>query len=87
MVVYYRRGISAFTGYIAGITKCARCGRYMWCIIRGTLQPVIRRAELVVLLVNLNPVFMLLAMLCVPLQVFLAVSIIHYSWQFLTITH
>ncbi len=24
-----------FTGYIAGITKCARCGRYMWCIIRG----------------------------------------------------
>lgn len=26
---------SAFTGYIAGITKCARCGRYMWCIIRG----------------------------------------------------
>ena len=29
------RGISAFTGYIAGITKCARCGRYMWCIIRG----------------------------------------------------
>ena len=43
--------------------------------------------ELVVLLVNLNPVFMLLAMLGVPLQVFLAVSIIHYSWQFLTITH
>lgn len=35
-----------------------------------------------VLLVNLNPVFMLLAMLGVPLQIFLAVSIIHYSWQF-----
>ncbi len=66
-----------FTGYIAGITKCARCGRYMWCIIRGTLQPVIRRAELVVLLVNLNPVFMLLAMLGVPLQVF---------WRFLLFT-
>ena len=28
------------------------------------------------------PFFMLLAMLGVPLQVFLAVSIIHYSWQF-----
>lgn len=28
------------------------------------------------------PFFMLLAMLGVPLQIFLAVSIIHYSWQF-----
>ncbi len=59
----------------------------MWCIIRGNLQPVIRRAELVVLLVNLNPVFMLLAMLGVPLQVFLAVSIITIVGNFLTITH
>ncbi len=75
-----RRGISAFTGYIAGITKCARCGRYMWCIIREhyNLSLGVRNSWYSSL--TSIPFFMLLAMLGVPLQVFLAVSIIHYSW-------